>query len=623
MHSVNFLPSHKSARVEDGTSLLEAARLAGIEVNTDCGGEGICGKCRMIITEGDIPDRVLWPFTGAQIKKGWVLSCLSQVHDDLTVEIPKMHRGNRQSLPAAEFSGEKILPHHRELNYKTLPVVTKIYIEFEPPTIFSGQADHQLVSDEVKSRLNIPSAQMGLKIIKNLPDVLRGNDYKITVTVGLRRDIAEIMNIEGGNTEASNYMVIVDMGTTTVVAHLVNAHPRTTVDSAACYNSQSIHGSEVTGRMIHAERKSVKVLQKLLVDDINRLILTLCQKNNIAVENINAVICAGNTAMEHFLLDLSTRNIRRKPFIPVTVEPPPLRAAEVGLKVNKRGLLYSLPGISGWVGSDLTSGILSVQMYKKKKLGLLIDIGTNGEVILGNREWLVATSASAGPALEGASVECGMRAEPGAVDKVYVESGTIRYTTIGGQPAIGICGSGIIDLLSVLLDEKIISRSGLFIDENRTSEANETSRRRFILVEETGGEENSIYLTEKDIENIITAKAAIFAAITIIMQRLSLNFSDLDEVYIAGAFGYYLNISSAINIGLLPPLPSGKFKFVGNTSIKGAKLAAFYQEAFNELTKIRSATTYYDLLGAEDYVEEFKKAMFLPHTDINYWRAIS
>ncbi len=621
MHSVRFFPFNKSVSVKSGTSLLDAARKAGMEIHTDCGGEGLCGKCKMIIVEGEIRDRVIWPFTETQIEDGWVLACLTCVCDDLTVQIPERSLGEG-GRPHTADHGESDSPLNNNLKYKTLPVVTKMYIDFEPPTIFSGQADHQLVSDCVKNRLNIPIMQTGLKIIKNLPEILRSNDYKVTVTVGLRRDIAELMNIEGGNTESTNYMIIVDMGTTTVVAHLVNAYLRTTVDSAACYNSQSIHGSEVTGRMIHAERKSVKELQKLLVHDINRLIGRLCRKNNVGRMDINAAVCSGNTAMEHFLLDLSTRNIRRKPFIPVTVEPPPLRASEVGIRINKRGLLYSLPGISGWVGSDLTAGILAVQMYRKKELGLLIDIGTNGEVILGNSDWLIATSASAGPALEGASVECGMRAEPGAVDKVFIESGEMKYTTIGGHPPIGICGSGIIDLVSVLLNEKIINRSGLFISKDRTSKANDSERKRFVLIGRNDNDENGIYLTEKDIENVITAKAAIFAAVTIIMERLSLNFSDIDSVYIAGAFGNYLNIESAVNIGLLPPLPADKFKFVGNTSVKGAKLAAFYQDAFNELTEIRIATTYYDLLGADDYVEEFRKAMFLPHTDINYWRSI-
>jgi uncharacterized 2Fe-2S/4Fe-4S cluster protein (DUF4445 family) len=622
MNSVKFYPSDKSVNVDNGTTLLEAAHMAGLELSNQCGGEGICGKCRMIIVEGGISERISWPFTDAQIEKGFVLACQSPVNCDLVVKIPGIFRTGDQSFLASEHFSLGDKPFSEELNYKTLPVISKIYIEFEAPTIFSGIADHQLVSDGVKSRLNIPTMQMGLRIIEILPRVLRSSDYKVTITVGLRRDIAEIMNIEAGNTETSNYMVIVDMGTTTVVAHLVNANLRSTIDSATCYNSQSIHGSEVTGRMIYSERKGIKAMQKLLVDDINDLIQMMCERNNVAVDNISAVVCAGNTAMEHFLLGLSTSNIRRKPFIPVTVEPPPLRAVEVGLKINSRGLLYSLPGISGWVGSDLTAGILAIQMHRKEELSLLVDIGTNGEVILGNREWLIAASASAGPALEGASVECGMRAEPGAVDKIFIDSGEIKYTTIDGKPPVGICGSGIMDLVSVLLDEKIISRSGLFIDDNRTEEASDSKRRCYVLIKKNENG-NSIYLTEKDIENIITAKAAIFAAINILLQRLSLKFSDISKIYIAGAFGNYLNIESAINIGLLPPLPTDKVQFVGNTSIKGAKLAAFYQEAFYELTQIRTMTTYYDLLGADDYVEEFKKAMFLPHTDINFWRAIS
>ena len=617
MHLVQFSRLEKSVRVKSGTSLLDAARKAGIELNTNCGGEGICGKCAMIIIEGDMRDRITWPFTLRQREEGYVLACLSHIYNDLSVDIPGIILHGKTAVP---LSGDKDDSHgstDNQLHYKTLPVVQKIYIKLEKPTLFTGQADHQLVSDEVKKRLNIPTMQMGLKIIETLPRVLRNNHYNVTITVGLRRDIAEIMDIEAGNREDSNYMIIVDMGTTTIVAQLVNAHWRSTIDQATCYNSQSVHGSEVTGRMIHAERKGSAVLQEIIVGDINRLIRILTDRNGITPENITAVICSGNTAMEHFLLGLSTSNIRRKPFIPVTVEPPPLRAGEVGLEVNRRGLLYSLPGISGWVGSDLTAGILALQMHRQEGLSLLIDIGTNGEIILGNREWLLAASASAGPALEGASVECGMRAEPGAIEKVTIESGEIQYRTIDGEDPVGICGSGIMDLVSVLLNEKIINRSGLFIDEKRTAILGDTQNRCFYL------KKDSIYITEKDLENIITAKAAIFAAVNILMKRLSLKFSDLETIYLAGAFGNYLSIESAVNIGLLPPMASDKIQFVGNTSLKGAKLAAFYQDAFSELTSIRHMTTYYDLLGADDYVEEFRKAMFLPHTDINYWRTVS
>ena len=616
MHKVQFNNSGIGVQVKSGTTLLEAAHMAGIELNTNCGGEGICGKCIMIVISGEISDRISWPFTKKQINEGYVLACLSRVYSDLTVEIPGVILQGESSIPLPGKS-ESHETDREILDYTTLPVIQKIYIEFEKPTLFTGQADHQLVSEGVRSRLNIPTMQMGLKIIETLPRILRNGHYKITLTVGLRRDIAEIMNVEVGNRVDSNYMVIVDMGTTTIVAQLVNAHWRSTIDSAGCYNSQSIHGSEVTGRMIHAERKGTVILQELLVKDINKLIGRLCDRNGIALENITAVVCAGNTAMEHFLLGLETGNIRRKPFIPVTVEPPPLRAGEVGLEINRRGLLYSLPGISGWVGSDLTAGILAMQMHRKNELSLLIDIGTNGEIILGNKDWLMAASASAGPALEGASVQCGMRAEPGAIDKVYVEAGRIKIRTIDGEDPLGICGSGIMDLVSVLLNENIINRSGIFIDEKSVDINSENNEKRYYV------KKDSIYITEKDLENIITAKAAIFAAVNILMKRLSISFSDLETIYIAGAFGNYLNIDSAVNIGLLPPLASDKIRFVGNTSLKGAKLAAFYQEAFYELSQIRMMTTYYDLLGAEDYVEEFRKAMFLPHTDINYWEAVS
>jgi len=458
MHLVQFNPADKSIHVEDGTSLLDAVHMAGIELNTLCGGDGICGRCSMIIEKGVISDRISWPFTEGQIEEGYVLACLSHVYSDLVVRIPGYHHKAKNKFPGTGALSYSSSFQPGELDYKTLPVVQKIYIELEEPTIFTGQADHQLVSDTVKRRLNIPTMQMGLKIIELLPEVLRNSHYKITVTVGLRRDIAEIMDIEAGNCEDSNYMIIVDMGTTTVVAQLVNAHLRSTLDWAGCYNSQAIHGSEVTGRMIYAERKGIRSMQKLLVDDINKLIKTLCGRNNISPDSIMAVVCAGNTTIEHFLLGLSTCNIRRKPFIPVTVEPPPLRAGEVGLIVNRRGLLYSLPAISGWVGSDLTSGILATQMHRKTEMCLLIDIGTNGEVILGNREWLIAASASAGPALEGASVECGMRAEPGAVDKVYVESGSIKYRTLVNdhQQGIDICSCSSAQVL----------QSGFIIDDN-------------------------------------------------------------------------------------------------------------------------------------------------------------
>jgi uncharacterized 2Fe-2S/4Fe-4S cluster protein (DUF4445 family) len=620
--TVRFLPQNRSVKVSKGSSLLEAVSEADITINNLCGGDGICGRCRMIVRQGEVSAEVSARLTREEIRAGYVLACQTLVKSDLTVEIPEETWAQEKvvvdedSDRFRDFRDDRLnRVYAEELTPSAL--VVKIYLEVQKPSLADNSADHQRVSNLVKSMLGYRSMQMGLKIIKSLPQILREHDYRITATVGLRREIAEVMNVEGGNTADRNFMIVVDMGTTTIVAHLVNANSTGTIDARACFNSQWIYGREVTARMIAAEKRGIQVLQKLLIDDINRLISGLAKANRIKPGDITAVVCAGNTAMGHFLLGLPTENIRRFPYVPNSTSPPPLRAAEVGIEINPRGLLYSLPGLGGWVGSDLTAGILATGMNEQQELSMLVDIGTNGEIIVGNNEYLMACSASAGPAFEGSSEECGMRAERGAVERVFVRDGAIRYDTIGDHPARGICGSGIIDLISVLLTRGIIDRSGRIIasDSERIQEVEGMKRFNLVLPEESGGQK-PVFITEADIEAVITAKAAIFAALIIMLRRLELEITDIRNLYIAGAFGNFLDIESAINIGLIPALPRERVRFVGNSAIRGAKIAAFYKEAFYKVERIRESTTCYDLMGAPDYVEEFRKALFLPHTDI-------
>jgi uncharacterized 2Fe-2S/4Fe-4S cluster protein (DUF4445 family) len=618
-YSVTFTPQNKSVRVEADTSLLEAAQRAGITINNLCGGDGICGRCKMIVTQGKVTGRVSAKLTRDEIRRGFVLACQTPVDDNLVVEIPEETWAKEKLVAAQDAARFRDLTEgwEYEKDLVPAPLVTKVFLEIEEPDLANNMADHQRVDDAIRKALKYRSMQMGLKIIKNLPEILRQNNYKITATVGLRRDIAEVMNIEGGNTAENNFMAVVDMGTTTIVAHLVNTDTMETIDARACFNSQGIYGREVTRRMITAEQKGVEELQRLLVEDINGLIDQLAHANYVKLKDISAVVCSGNTAMGHFLLGLCTKNIRRNPYVATTVSPPPLRAAEVGLNINPRGLLYSLPAISGWVGSDITAGILSTRMNEREELSLLLDIGTNGEIVIGNKEWLVSASASAGPALEGASVDCGMRAESGAIEKMYVENGRIKVLTIDNRRPKGICGSGIIDAVAVLLDRGFINRSGEFAEEDRPRVETVDGLKRYIIadgkVTATGA---PVYISESDIENVVTAKAAIFAAMKILLRRLDLTFEDIQRFYIAGAFGSYIDIEHAIAIGLIPDIERTRFEFMGNTSIKGAKIVAFYKEALYKIEKIREDTTYYDLMGANDYVEEFQKAMFLPHTDI-------
>ena len=617
-YTVTFYPHNKKVTVNKGTSLLEATLKASIAINNLCGGDGICAGCKMIILKGEISGDVSPKLTREEIKKGYALACMVHVESDLIVEIPETTLAKEKfesDKDAKRFADYK--PELLKKKYTLSPLVIKVYLKLDKPTLIDNTADHQRVCEKIKKTLNVESMQMGLKIIKILPEILRKNDFCFTATVGIRRDIAEIMNIEGGDTSKKNYMIAFDIGTTTIVAHLISVGIHKTIDAEACFNSQGIFGRDVTARIMAAERNGEIKLQQHIIEDLNNLIGRLTKNNNVNPKDITAVICSGNTIMSHFLLGLPTENIRRKPYIPSSVEPPPLRAAEVGIKVNPRSLLYSLPGISGWVGSDITAGILATEIPEKEEISLFVDIGTNGEIVIGNKDWLIACSASTGPALEGASVECGMRAESGAIDSVYVKNAKIQFTTIGDKPPIGICGSGIIDLISVLLKQKIIDRSGKIIAKDSNIKINKNGIKEFILVDKSQKNiKTSIFISELDIENIITAKAAVFSAMKILLSRLSLKFSDIGHFYIAGGFGNYINIDNAISIGLLPNVGREKIKYAGNTSIEGAKIVAFYIEAFYKIAEIRKDTTYYDLLGADDYIDEFTKAMFLPHTDI-------
>ncbi|MCK5094691.1 MAG: 2Fe-2S iron-sulfur cluster binding domain-containing protein, partial [Spirochaetes bacterium] len=355
-YKITFYPQGIEVSVERETLLLEAVSKANISISNLCGGDGICGRCKMIVKEGEIAGEISLKLTRDEIKKGYVLACMTRVISDLVIEIPEetLAKEKRKADKDAErFRGFEEIIYKKE--YNPSPLIKKVYIELEKPSISNNTADHERLSEAICKKLDVCSLQMGLKIIKILPDVLRKNEFRVTATVGLRRDVAEIMNVEGGNTEDKNFMVIVDVGTTTVVAHLVDANTLKTLDAKACFNSLGIYGREVTRRMISAEKRGSEELQKLLIKDINQLTTDLADNNEVNLKDITAVICAGNTAMGHFLLGLPTMNIRRYPFVATTVDPPPLRAAEVGIEINPRGLLYSLPGISAWVGSDITA----------------------------------------------------------------------------------------------------------------------------------------------------------------------------------------------------------------------------------------------------------------------------
>lgn len=618
-YEISFLPIDKTVAVAPDTSLLDAAAQADITIDNICGGDGICGRCKMIVKQGKVNGDVTMLLTREEIRQGYVLGCQSFPASDLVVEIPEATRA--RARVAIDKDAERFRAADANIaspEFPRNPLVTKLFCKLSPPTLDDNLADCQRLQGMIQKELGLTSMQAGLKIIRGVADLLRENDFGVTVTIGRRRDILEIMEIEGGDTSNRNFMAVVDIGTTTIVVHLVNILTRETMDAEACFNSQSIYGREVTARIIATEKRGADALQKLLAEDINKLVSAVALRQDVRLHDITAVVCAGNSTMMHFLLGLPTRNIRREPFIAATLEPPPIRAAEIDIKINPRGLVFSIPGIGSWVGADITAGILATGLHEMDEIGMLVDVGTNGEVVVGNKDWLVSCSASVGPALEGASVDCGMLAGKGAIEAMRIDdNGQIRYTVIGGGTPVGICGSGIIDLIAVLLDKGIIDRAGRFVEDSDPDIVFENDRGKFRFaggLDAPAGE--ALWITQDDVDNVITAKAAVFAAIKIILDRLQLGFDDIGKLFLAGGFGKYINRENAVKIGLLPDLSISRIQYAGNASIQGAKLAALSDEAYQTMYRIRRGTTYYDLLGSPDYVEQFTQAMFLPHTDL-------
>jgi len=608
--------------VGQGTILLEAARKVGVYLSSICGGDGYCGKCKVVINEGQFRSNPTTLLTGEETRENVVLACQTKVLSDMIVTIPKSHALATDQILISEdtsrFSALAGEVSEKAFDFK--PLVQKTYLELSPPTVQDHTADHERLNFSIRNSIDIsfPVLQMGFRVLQELPRLLREADYKVTATIGFRGGAMEVVQIEPGDRSGINYAVAADLGTTTIVAQLLDLTTGAVVDTEATYNSQINFGEDYIRRIIYAEQNDAfNQMQTSIINDLNALIVTLAERNQIGLNNITAVICAGNTAMIHFLLNLDTTRIRREPYVASASFIPPIRAAEAGIKINKRGLLYCVPSVAAYVGGDIVGGVLATGLNTRRDVALFVDIGTNGEVVLGNKDWMMCASSSAGPAFEGSGVKHGMRASTGAIEKLRIGAdGSVNYNTIGDTCPTGICGSGLLDTISELFVNGIIDRTGRFGQktDKRLSEGDEGLQ--FTLVQ-TDCEDKEIVITQADISNLIRSKAGVFAAIKVLMDTTQTKTKDLGAIYLAGGFGNYLNVQRAVTIGLLPDIDLEKIHFVGNTSIAGAKMVLLSQQAQKEAERIAGAMTYTDLMTHPGYMDEFIKANFLPHTDLS------
>ena len=628
---VNFLPDNKSILVEKDKTILSAAISAGVYVNSVCGGDGVCGRCKVILKKGQVSTQPNGIITVEERKNNVYLACLTNIHSDLEIEIPESSRVNFNKLTSQELEerlgglyskAEDIQPvktKHKEGLFKHSPFATKLYLELVAPTLNDSVSDLERLYRALRSFEDFPVIQTGLFNIRQLGELLRDSEWRVTVTLGKRNDTVEIVLVESGDTTGRNFGLCFDIGTTTISGQLVDLNSKKVLGTKATYNQQATFGNDVITRIVYAgQSDGLEKLHEAVCNTMNQIIRDLVMENNVDLNDVNCVVCSGNTTMIHLLLSVDPAHIRKEPYVPTANFLPVLRAAEAGININPRGLLSCVPGVSSYVGGDTTAGVLSSGIYQKDELCILIDIGTNGEIVLGNKDFLVACAASAGPAFEGSGVSSGMRASSGAIQKISINKTdfSVRYSTIGDKKPRGICGSGYIDLLSSMLEAGIIDKGGKIKVEGRRIRQTDNGREFVVCFKEETDSAVDITINEADIENLKRSKAAIYSATAILAKHLCLDFSEIFKIFIAGGFGTYLDIEKAIGIGLLPDLPRSKFVFIGNSALAGAKQILLSNQAMLMANVLASKITYFELSVDPGYMDEYSQALFFPHTDL-------
>lgn len=626
-YKIHFLPEDKLVDIEEGITVLEAAHKAEVYISSICGGVATCGKCKVVVEEGRVDSPYTPLLAPEEVAKGYVLACQTKALSDLLISVPPETRLEEgQILVTTETKEARpgmvggLVPG---LEYSHDPLVKKLYIELAPPTMEDSLADYERLRLAIMLRegIKLECLVAELGVLKAMPRLLRESHWRLTATLADWAGTREILGLEPGDTAKNLWGVAVDVGTTTVVAQLLDMASARVIDTEASYNSQMKWGEDYIQRIIYATERptsgGLDEMQRTIVNDINELISALTLRNGLRPEEIMALCCSGNTAMMHFLLGLDPTLIRKEPYIPTANSIPPLRARELGIDINKKAPLYCLPSVAAYVGGDITGGATAIGLDQQEALCLFIDIGTNGEVVLGNKDWMVCCSASAGPSFEGSGVRHGMRAAPGAIERLKItEDFQLSYKVIGNRNPRGICGSGLLDSISALLCSGAINKSGKFV-RGATPRVRESEEGlEFLLVEgpksATGGD---IVITQADISNLIRSKAAIYAAISTLLEAMHMKATDIQRVYLAGGFGSYLDIHNTITIGMLPEMPPERIHFVGNSSLAGSRLSLLSREAFSNVKEIASKMTYFDLMANPHFMEEFISANFLPHTN--------
>lgn len=641
-HLVEFDNTAKPVIVQTGTLLTEAARQAGIDLSQPCGGQGRCGRCAVKVKKGAVRQRSTLRLSVEDLDQGYALACQSVVEGDVTVHIPPQETLERHLTTDRTVAAVTVPAGYDPAQDQPLQ---RLILQLTPPSLDDQTDDWSRLQTAIRQETGITDLQISLPLLSKIGAVLREGEWQVTAILDSLGNCpscpARIVDLLPGHTpsDAPLWGAAIDIGTTTVTVWLVDLLTGQVQQQVAEYNRQIRRGEDVISRIIYAGKNSGYVeMRDLVLATINDLLHRACQRAKADRYDILRTTVTGNSIMMHLLLGIPASSIRTSPFVTAVNHIPTLSAHEVGLEIHPEATVDCLPGIASYVGADISAGVLSSGMDDTEKISLFMDIGTNGETVLGSQDWLVTCACSAGPAFEGAGVQHGMRATRGAIEEVWINGDTYEptYRVIGDTLPRGFCGSGLISLLAEMFITGILDKGGNLNTTLPTKRIRQGAHGWEYVVAWTGGEsplpstgsgngrsvEEDIAITHVDIDNLIRAKAAIYAGFTVLAESVGLPLEAVEQVLIGGAFGKYINVEKAVEIGLLPDMPWENFHFLGNTSVLGAYYALLDQKLRDRVKDIASRMTYIELSADNSFFEAFTSALFLPHTDLDRFPSV-
>lgn len=626
-HRVTLLPAGSSVEVPTGSLLVEAAQRAGLEIGQPCGGQGRCGRCSVHVDGAGFRRRSTLRLAPADLEAGYALACQTVVEGDLRVTLPPPEIIQRLLVTDRMAPREELPFRYDPAAMQTLRV---LQLALPEPSLTDNRDDLARLLAGLADA-GQPPIEVPLPVLRRLGSVLRQAEWRPWVVVEndpAARPGAPPRLLEIGAVAARPLGLAIDIGTTTVTAELVDLASAEVLGSDAEYNDQIARGEDVISRIIFAGKDGgLEELGQRVRRTLGVLLERIQRRTGIDPSNILKVTLVGNTTMAHLVLGLPPASIRLSPYVPGANRPPAYTAAELDLPVHPLASVDVLPGVASYVGADITAGALAAGLTKTDRLTLFIDVGTNGEIVLGNRDWLVTCACSAGPAFEGAGVVDGMRATTGAIEEVWIHSETFEPTirVIGGGRPRGLCGSALISLLAELFVTGTLDRGGNFnlgLETPRLRPGDHGPEYVIAWPDETDTG-RAIALTKVDVDNLMRAKAAIYAGFSVLASGVGVDLADVEQVLIGGAFGKYINVEKAVQIGLLPDLPWDRFSFLGNTAIRGSRLALLSKEARRSVAALAERMTYVELSADNTFYDAFTAALFLPHTEISRFPSVA